>query len=112
MTRRIIFYKNYFNEFYSGLDEKSQEKVEYVLYIIRHSEFISGKFFKHLKGTNGLYEIRIQIGNNIYRIFCFFDQVQLVVLLHGVQKKSQKIPKREIEKAERLKLEYFKEKGG
>jgi len=110
MIRKIIFHRSYFVEFYQQLSVKVQEKIEYVFYIVQYSEIIPTKFFKYIEGTDGLYEIRIQYGNNIFRIFCFFDKDKLVVLLHGIQKKSQKIPKKEIKKAEQLKKEYFIEK--
>ncbi len=71
---------------------------------------IPEKFLKHIEGTEGLYEIRIKAGSNIYRIFCCFDKGSLVVLFNGFQKKDQKTPKKEIEQAEKLKLEYFKTK--
>lgn len=67
-------------------------------------------YLKHLENTEGLYEIRIQQGNDIFRIFCFFDKEQLVVLTCGFQKKTQKTPKREIEKAIKIKKEYENEK--
>jgi len=60
--------------------------------------------------TEGLYEIRVQMGRDIYRIFCFFDQGQLVVIANGFQKKSQKTPKQEIELALKIKGEYEHEK--
>jgi phage-related protein len=94
-------------DFYQNLDSKVQEKIEYVFYIIRNIEIIPSKFIKSLKGTEGLYEIRIQAAKNTFRIFCFFDNGCLVVLLHGIQKKSQKIPKKEINRAEKLRQEYF-----
>ena len=68
------------------------------------------KFFKHLEGTDGLFEIRIKFGSDIYRVFCFFDEGNLVILLNGFQKKTAKTPKNEIEKAERLKKKYYEEK--
>ncbi len=68
------------------------------------------KFFKHLEGTNGLFEMRVKVGSNIYRIFCFLDEGNLVILLNGFQKKSNKTPKNEIVKAERLKKEYYEDK--
>jgi len=68
------------------------------------------KFLKHLEGTEGLFEIRLEFQSNIYRIFCCFDEGRLVVLFNGFQKKSQKTPKNEIEKAERLMKEYFQSK--
>ena len=63
-------------------------------------------YLKHLEGTDGLYEIRVQIGSDIFRIFCFFDEGKLIVLANGFQKKSQKTPKSEIEKALKIKKEY------
>jgi phage-related protein len=68
------------------------------------------KYFKHMEGTKGLFEIRVEVGNNIFRIFSFFDKGNLVVLGNGFQKKTQKIPKTEIEKALKIKEEYFNEK--
>ncbi len=67
------------------------------------------KYFKHLEGTDGLYEIRVKVGRDIYRIFCFFDKGQLVILLNGFQKKSEKTPRQEIERAERLKKQYYED---
>jgi phage-related protein len=71
---------------------------------------IPEKFFKHLEGTDGLFEIRIKAGSDIFRIICFFDEGNLIILLNGFQKKSVKTPKREIEKAERLKNNYYEDK--
>lgn len=67
-------------------------------------------YLKHIKNTDGLYEIRVQLGSDIFRIFCFFDQGQLVVLAHGFQKKTQKTPKKEIELALKIKTEYENDK--
>lgn len=67
-------------------------------------------YLKHLKNTSGLYEIRVQIGTNIYRIFCFFDSHNIVVIGHGFQKKTQKTPKQELERAEQIKREYYESK--
>jgi phage-related protein len=62
-----------------------------------------------LEGTEGIYEIRVQYGNDIFRIFCFFDEGQLVVLANGFQKKTQKTPKKEIEMALKIKAAYENE---
>lgn len=110
MIRRIEFYKDYFTDFYSGQNKKIQEKIEYVFKLIRQTDRIPKKFFKHLTSTDGLYEIRIEYQSNIYRIFCFFDEGRLIVILNGFQKKTQKTPKQEIELAEKLKKEYFNKK--
>jgi phage-related protein len=68
------------------------------------------KYFKHVEDSNALYEIRVEVGSNIYRVFCFFDKEQLVVILNGFQKKSQKAPRNEIELADKLRKQYFDEK--
>jgi len=112
MTREIRFHKNYFIDFYSNLDSSTQEKVEYVFKVIRTIDRVPQKFLKHLEGTDGLYEIRIKVGSNIYRVFCCFDAGRMVVLFNGFQKKSQKTPKKEIEKALLIKKEYFINKKG
>ncbi|MCL2074786.1 MAG: type II toxin-antitoxin system RelE/ParE family toxin [Marinilabiliaceae bacterium] len=78
--------------------------------LIESIEKIPEKYLKHIKGTSGLYEIRVEVGSNIYRVFCFFDKGQLVVLINGFRKKTQKTPKNEIELAEKLKKEYYDEK--
>ncbi len=66
-------------------------------------------YLKHLENTDGLYEIRVQFGRDIFRIFCFFDEGQLVVLANGFQKKTQKTPKKEIEMALKIKVAYENE---
>ncbi|WP_395045385.1 type II toxin-antitoxin system RelE/ParE family toxin [Flavobacterium sp.] len=107
MSRIIIFHENYFIEFYKNQNEKVKEKIQYVLELIKQVEKVPEKILKHITGTDGLYEIRIEYQSNIYRIFCCFDKGKLVVLFNGFQKKSQKTPNNEIEKALKLKEEYI-----
>lgn len=96
--------------FYLAQPHRVQEKVEYVFKIIKTVQNIPKKFLKHLSGTEGLYEIRIEFESNIYRIFCCFDKGNLVILFNGFQKKSQKTPRKEIDLALKLKAEYFNSK--
>jgi phage-related protein len=110
MVRKIIFYENYFIEFYQKQDGKVKRKIQYVFELIKQVDRVPEKFLKHINGTNGLYEIRVEYQSNIYRVFCCFDQGQLVVLFNGFQKKTQKTPKKEIDKAIRLMKEYFDKK--
>lgn len=110
MSREIIFFETHFIEFYQEQDQKVKEKIQYVLELIKQVERVPEKFLKHLSGTSGLYEIRIEFQSNIYRLFCCFDDGKLVVLFNGFQKKSQKTPQNEIEKAETLKRRYFETK--
>ena len=95
--RQVIAYKKYFLDFYVLQTENVQTKIEWTLNLIRVTQQVPEKYFKHLKGTKGLYEIRVEAGNNIYRIFSFFDHGNLVVLGNAFQKKTQKTPKNEID---------------
>ena len=105
--RQLVFFRHYFKNFFEPLDDKLKNKIDQVLFLIRIAERIPSKFFKHLTGTNGLYEIRIEFQSNIYRVFCCFDEGNLVVLFNGFQKKAQKTPRKEIEKALKIREEYF-----
>lgn len=107
MSREIRFYENHFIDFYLSLDSSIQEKIEYVFKVIRSVDMIPQKFLKHIEGTDGLYEIRVIVCNDLFRIFCCFEAGRVVILFNGFQKKSQKTPHKEIEKALRLKQSYL-----
>ena len=107
--RQVIAYRNYFLNFYKDLPENAQAKIEWTLNLIRVTQLVPEKYFKHLEGTKGLYEIRVEVGSNIYRIFSFFDKGNLVVLGNAFKKKTQKTPKKEIEKAIKIMEEYKNE---
>lgn len=109
-VRDILIYGDYFADFYDGQTSQVKRKINYVLSLVRVEEKIPAKFFKSIESVNGLFEIRIEAEGNIYRIFCCFDKGRLVVLFHGFQKKSQKTPKKEIEKAAALMKAYFQSK--
>jgi phage-related protein len=108
--REVIFYKNYFVIFLNGQNNKAKDKILWTLKLIEELAVIPTVYFKHIKNAESLYEIRIQQGTDIYRIFCFFDTGKLVVLMNGFVKKTQKTPKSEIEKALKIKKEYETEK--
>lgn len=108
--REIISFKGYFEEFLLSQPEKIQNKIFKIVEAIETLERIPSNYLKHIVGTNSLYEARIQLGSNIWRVFCFFDNDKLVVLLNGFQKKSQETPKNEINKALRLMAEYYEQK--
>ena len=109
-TRKIYFYKRYFLKFYDKLDSRAKLKFDWTLKLITEVEQIPRKYFRHIEGRSGLYEIRVDVGSNIFRVFCFFDKDQLIILINGFQKKSQKTPKKEIEIAERIKNQYYEDK--
>jgi phage-related protein len=108
MNRTISTYGKHFIDFYSGLDEEVQAKIDYVFELVKSLDVIPTRFFKHL--DDGLFEIRVEFESNIYRIFCCFDAGHLVVLLNAFQKKTQKTPKQELKLAKELKKQYFIDK--
>ncbi|MBD3749295.1 MAG: type II toxin-antitoxin system RelE/ParE family toxin [Sphingobacteriales bacterium] len=110
-VREVIAYKDYFESFLKSQPQKVQDKIFKIIEAIETLERVPSNYLKFLVGTNGLYEARIQLGSNIWRVFCFFDNDKLVILLNGFQKKTQKTPKNEIEKALKLMTEYHDQKG-
>ena len=104
--RTIFLYKDYFIDFYNQQKPKVKDKIIWTFRLIETILQVPEDYLKHLEGTDGLYEIRIQLGSEIFRIFCFFDNGKLIVLANGFQKKSQKTPRTEIEKAIKIKREY------
>ena len=110
MNRKLSTYGKYYFEFYNKLDKDLQEKIDWVFELIKSVDQIPKKYFQHLENSDGLFEIRIEFESNIYRIFCFFDEGNLVILINAFQKKTQKTPKSELEIAKKLKKQYFTDK--
>ncbi|MFR9592187.1 MAG: type II toxin-antitoxin system RelE/ParE family toxin [Rikenellaceae bacterium] len=110
-AREVITYKSYFEDFFKEQTPKVRDKIIKILDIIEQVERIPTTYLKYIEGTDGLFEVRVQLASNIFRIFCFFDNGKLVVLLSGFQKKTQKTPRREIERAVSIMKEYYNEKG-
>jgi phage-related protein len=108
--REIVAYKNHFRDFLKGQPIRVQDKIFKILEAIETLERIPTSYLKLIAETKGLYEARIQLGSDIWRVFCFFEKGKLVILLNGFQKKTQKTPKNEIEKAKLLMNEYYEAK--
>ena len=108
--REIKFYKHYFNEFFVAQSDKVRRKIAQTLVWIQTIDRLPVSILKSIEGKKGLYEIRVEYAGNIYRVFCCFDEGSLVSLFNGFQKKTQKLPTSEIDKAERLMKEYFNNK--
>lgn len=108
--RKITFYKDYFQTFFERQSKKVKAKIVWTFDLVEDLQRVPETYLKHIEDSDGLYEIRVQVGSDIFRIFCFFDQGQLVVLANGFQKKSQKTPKNEIDLALRIKAEYENDK--
>lgn len=108
--REVITYKDYFEDFFKKQSRKIQDKIIKVLDILETVERVPVTYLKYIEGTNGLFEVRVQLGSDIFRIFCCFDGNRLVVLFSGFQKKTQKTPPKEIDRAVRIMNEYFEDK--
>jgi phage-related protein len=106
-VREVIEFENHFSKFLLKQPEKVQNKIFKIIEAIETLERIPSNYLKMIVGTKGLYESRIRLGSDIWRVFCFFDNDRLVVLLNGFTKKTQKTPKVEIDKAVRLMQKYF-----
>lgn len=110
IIRQVIAYKRYFLDFYEDQTDEVQRKTEWTLNLLRTINRVPKKYFDHMTGTDGLFEVRVELSGNIFRIFAFFDKGNLIVLGNGFQKKTQKTPKTEIERALKIKEEYENEK--
>ena len=88
--RFLRAYHFHLQTFYNNQKKEVQDKIDYIIGLVRTLQMVPERFFKHLEGTDGIYEMRVKVGSDIYRIFCFFDQGQLIILLNGFQKKKDK----------------------
>ena len=113
IMRKINFYRDKsgyspVEEFLDSLNVKQAQKVAWVLRLIEEQEFIPNTYLKKLINTEDIWEVRVQFGNNIFRVLGFFEHNDLIVLTNGFQKKSQKTPEKEIELAEKRRKDYQK----
>ena len=109
-VRQVVAYANYFKDFKKTLSKETLQKMYQIFIYIMMQEQVPVKFLKAITGVARLYEIRVEEGGNIYRIFCCMDEGRLVILFNGFQKKTQKTPQGEIERAKRIMNEYFAQK--
>ncbi len=109
-VRTIFYYRHHYLDFFATLKPEVQKKFNWTLKLLATVERVPEKYFKHLTGSAGLYEIRVEVGSDIYRVFSFFDKGQLIILVNGFQKKTPKTPKNELVLAEKIKQQYFDEK--
>ena len=105
--RQLVVFEDHFKEFRKTLDKEALKKLYQVLTLIMKVEVVPIRFLKAIKGRKGLYEIRSEYEGNIYRVFCCFDEGNLVILFNGFQKKTQKTPVEHLDKAEALMKKYF-----
>ena len=110
LIRHVFYYKNYYLDFYKRQTKDFQKKFNWTLELIEKIERVPKKYFDHMTGTDGIWEVRVEVGGNIFRAFSFFDEGKLIVIANAFQKKSQKTPINEIELAKKIKKEYFNEK--
>jgi phage-related protein len=108
MKRKVITYGGYFENFIETLSSKELVKLDYIISLLETKDRMPAKFIKHVR--DGLYELRMEYNGNIYRLFFIFDADCIVVLFNGFQKKTQKTPENEINKALKIKEEYYADK--
>jgi len=108
MKRKIITYGGYFERFKETLLPKVSIKLDYIISLLETNDRVPRKFIGYIR--DGLFELRMEFDGNIYRVFFIFDEGQIVVLFNGFQKKTQKMPQNEIEKALRIKETYYADK--
>ena len=113
MEREIIFYETEsgkipVKEFMDSLDISIVQKITWTLQIIKETPIVPKIYFKKLIDSDGIWEVRVKLGSNIYRIFSFWDKQNLIILSNGIIKKSQKIPAKDIKLAEKYKADYFR----
>ncbi len=85
-VREIFYFKDHYLDFFNTLSQEVKKKFNWTLQLIATLDRIPEKYFKHLTGTSGIYEVRVEYGSDIYRVFCFFDKGKLIVLVNGFQK--------------------------
>jgi len=105
--RQICYYKNYYLNFFKGLHADVKNEFIRTLKLIATIENVPIQFLKQVENSDGLYEVRVVVGTDIYRVFCFFDKGKLIILINGFRMKSKRTSIREIEMAERIKKDYF-----
>jgi len=108
--REVLFFKDYFLEFYEEQPIPVQKKIDWTIDVVRQFQMVPEKYLQFMEGTNGLFEMRSGFGGRIFRVFCCFDEGNLVILFNGFEKKSQKTPGRELKRAIRIHKEYLNEK--
>ena len=106
--KKIVAYKEYYKDFYESLSQKEKDKVDRVMVLMQSENRLPAHYIKYLE--EGIYELRITVPNKELRILFIYDGEQLVVLFNCFVKKTQKTPRSEIEKAIRLKKEYYEQK--
>jgi phage-related protein len=97
-------------EFLSSLTGRQRKKVLFILQLIEELDRVPQEYFKKLRGTDDIWEVRVRHSNNIFRLLGFFDRENVVVLNHAFTKKTQKTPRQEIRIAEQRKRDYQRRK--
>ncbi len=109
-VRRVYYYRRYYLDFYETLSAPEKTKINWVIQLIETTQRVPSKFLRFINGTQGIYEIRLNTGSNLFRVFCFFDSDAFIILINGFKKKTKKTPRKEIVLAEKLRKQYYDEK--
>ena len=90
------------------LPDKAAQKVAWVLRVVRDLDLVPANYFKKLVNTHDIWEVRVDVGRNTFRLLGFLDGGKLIVLTNFFQKKSQQTPPAEIRLAEERKADYLR----
>ncbi len=108
--RTVALFGSYLEDFLDTLPAKIHDKVLQSIAALEYLDMIPSSILKHITGTKGLYELRVELGTDAVRVFCFFDMGRIIVLINGFRKKTQKTPRKEIDRALKLMKEYYESK--
>ena len=112
MARTVVFYKTAggkcpVEEFLDSLPGDVVRKITWVLGLVEEMVLVPSTYFRKLSSSEEIWECRVAVGTNCYRLLCFFAGSSLVVLTNGFIKKTRKTPRQEIEKAERFRRDFL-----
>ena len=96
--REVIYFDDYYLDFFNSQKEAVQKKFNWTLQLISTQDRIPEKYFKHITGSDGIFEVRVEVGSDIFRVFSFFDVGKLVILVNGFQKKRKKHQRQKLKK--------------
>lgn len=108
MRRKIVAYGGYYEAFMKTLSSNERLKIRKALLLFSEEDKVPYHYIKYIRDS--IFEFRVSYGNNEFRFFFIYNGNTIVVLLNCFKKKTQKTPQNEIEKAIRLKNEYYERK--
>lgn len=110
--RYIKLFKSYYKEFYLAQTQTVRDKINFVLRMVETQRIIAKKFFRFIEGSDGIYEIRVEIESNIYRVFCCMDEGGCSCPLSWNPKEKPEDPTKRNKTSRDHQKRIFKKQGG